>query len=130
MKLKEKLSELGYHFSEGLWIAELSDFRVFVTETEDGVQIAKMPSDPEESSLLLRSRCLLAVYTHLLGRVLVFKWIGDVHKPLRERDGSSTSRKQRLESGSFDKRVGTRPDVCDPFPFHACCCCCRPERQE
>ena len=54
MKLKEKLSELGYHFSEGLWIAELSDFRVFVTDTEDGVQIAKMPSDPEESSLIVR----------------------------------------------------------------------------
>jgi len=54
MKLKEKLTELGYHFSEGLWIAELSGFRVFVTETEDGIQIAKMPDDAEESSLIIR----------------------------------------------------------------------------
>jgi hypothetical protein len=54
MKLNEKLTELNYTFDEGLWIAEFSDYKVYVNETEDGFQICKMPSDPEVPTLLIR----------------------------------------------------------------------------
>ena len=68
MKLSHKLTELGYAFNEGLWIAELSTFRIFVTETEDGVQIAKIPDDPEESSLIIRfNRYDNSIFTLLEG---------------------------------------------------------------
>jgi hypothetical protein len=54
MKLNEKLTDLNYTFDEGLWIAEFSDFKVYVNEAEDGFQICKMPSDPEVPTLLIR----------------------------------------------------------------------------
>ena len=54
MKLNDKLTELGYIFDEGLWIAEFSDYKVYVNETEDGFQICKMPSDPEVATLVIR----------------------------------------------------------------------------
>ena len=54
MKLNDKLTDLNYVFDEGLWIAEFSDYKVYVTETEDGFQICKMPSDPEVPTLFIR----------------------------------------------------------------------------
>ena len=54
MKLNDKLTDLNYVFDEGLWIATFSDYKVYVTETEDGFQICKMPSDPEVPTLFIR----------------------------------------------------------------------------
>ena len=41
MKLNDKLTELGYIFDEGLWIAGFSDYKVYVNETETAFRFAR-----------------------------------------------------------------------------------------
>ena len=55
MKLTDKLTELGYVYDEGLWISnESASITIYVTEIEDGVQIARMPEDTESPALIVR----------------------------------------------------------------------------